>query len=235
MRHRDWMAAAEEEYRRLGALLDELTDEDWHRQTDCTDWTVHDVVAHITGEAVATASLREFLRQAWRGRSLRGDGPLPVGINALQVGERAHLGPVELRRELADAAARSVRARRRLPALVRAAPLPLGPPYGTRPLGYLTDRSYTQDVWLHRVDICRATGRPLVLTADHDGPIVAEVVAEWAVGHGQAYRLTLTGPAGGTWSAGSAGEEISLDAIEFCRILSGRAAGDGLLAHAVPF
>ena len=29
MRHRDWMAAAEEEYRRLGDLLAELDDEDW--------------------------------------------------------------------------------------------------------------------------------------------------------------------------------------------------------------
>jgi hypothetical protein len=63
--------------------------------------------------------------------------------------------------------------------------------------------------------------------------IVADVVAEWARGHGQPYRLTLTGPAGGSWSAG--GEEISLDAVEFCRILSGRAPGTGLLTSAVPF
>jgi hypothetical protein len=28
---------------------------------------------------------------------------------------------------------------------------------------------------------------------------------------------------------------VTLDAIEFCRVLSGRAAGTGLLASAVPF
>jgi uncharacterized cupin superfamily protein len=97
------------------------------------------------------------------------------------------------------------------------------------------DRIYTRDAWMHRVDISRATGRPMLLTADHDGRIVADVVAEWANTHGRPYRLTLTGPAGGTWSSGSAGDEITLDAVEFCRILSGRAVGRGLLGHAVPF
>ena len=235
MQHADWMAAAEEAYRRLGTLLAELSDDDWHRPTDCTGWTVHDVVAHVTGEAVSTGRVRELLRQAWLGRRLRGNGPLVDGINAVQVRERVGVEPAELRRELAEAAARGVRARRRVPAFLRAVPLPFGPPLGTRPLGYLTDRIYTRDVWMHRVDIARATGRPLEPTADHDGRIVADVVAEWARAHGRPVRLTLTGPAGGAWEHGSGGTEITLDAIEFCRIVSGRARGEGLLGHAVPF
>jgi hypothetical protein len=113
--------------------------------------------------------------------------------------------------------------------------MPLGAPLGVRPLGYLMDRIYTRDAWLHRVDIARATGQELVLTAEHDGRFVADVVAEWAKVHGQPYRLTLTGPAGGTWTSGVGGEEITLDALEFCRILSGRAPGQGLLVHQVPF
>ena len=36
----------------------------------------------------------------------------------------------------------------------------------------------TRDTWMHRVDISRATGRDLVLTAEHDGRIVADVVDE---------------------------------------------------------
>jgi hypothetical protein len=113
--------------------------------------------------------------------------------------------------------------------------LPFGPPLGTRRLDYLTDRIYTRDVWMHRIDIARATDRPPVLTADHDGRLVADVVAEWAGAHQQPFRLALTGPAGGTWSAGAGGEQITLDAVEFCRIVSGRAPGTGLLAHPVPF
>jgi hypothetical protein len=112
--------------------------------------------------------------------------------------------------------------------------VPFGPPLGTKPLGYLMDCIYTRDAWMHRIDISRCTGRALRLTADHDGRIVADVVAEWARGHGQPYRLTLSGPAGGSWSNGD-GEAHALDAVEFCRIVSGRAPGSGLLAHEVPF
>lgn len=113
--------------------------------------------------------------------------------------------------------------------------MPFGPPLGTRPLGYLMDRIFTRDAWLHRLDICRATGRSPELTTDHDGRLVADIVQEWAKTHGQPYRLTLSGPAGGSWSSGSGGKQIELDAVEFARVLSGRAAGSGLLATQVPF
>lgn len=37
------------------------------------------------------------------------------------------------------------------------------------------------------------------------------------------------------YTRGDAGEELALDAVEFCRILSGRAQGTGLLTQPVPF
>jgi uncharacterized protein (TIGR03083 family) len=234
MRHRDWMTAATEEYRRLGALLAELSDDEWRRPTDCSEWTVQQMVAHLVGAAEAGASIRELIHQARLGRRLRPGDPGVDGMNAVQVQERADAAPGRLRRDLAAAGARGVRRRSGLPAALRALPIPFGPPLGTRPLGYLMGCIYTRDAWMHRVDIARATGRRLELTADHDGRIVADVVAEWARGHGQPYRLTLTGPAGGAWSQGD-GEALTLDAIEFCRIVSGRAPGAGLLAHPVPF
>lgn len=103
-------------------------------------------------------------------------------------------------------------------------------------MGYLLHVILTRDPWMHRVDIARATGRELVLTPDHDGRIIADVVAEWARRHGQPFKLTLTGPAGGAFLSGDgAGERIAIDAVEFCRMLSGRAQGRGLLSQAVPF
>lgn len=102
-------------------------------------------------------------------------------------------------------------------------------------LRYLFDVILTRDTWMHRIDVCRATGRQPVLTADHDGVIVAGVVAEWARRHGRPYRLKLDGTAGGDFAGGQGGEEIVMDAVEFCRILSGRGSGQGLLAQAVPF
>lgn len=234
MRHSDWMTLATEEYRRLDALLAELSDEEWRRATDCPDWDVRQMVAHLVGAAKAGASIRELVHQARLGRRLRPGEPGVEGMNAVQVQERADATPDQLSRDLATEGARGVRRRSGLPAPLRALPVPFGPPLGTKPLGYLMGCIYTRDAWMHRVDISRATGKPLQLTADHDGRIVADVVAEWARGHGQPYRLTLTGPAGGTWSQGD-GEALELDAVEFCRILSGRAPGAGLLAHAVPF
>ena len=53
--------------------------------------------------------------------------------------------------------------------------------------------------------------------------------------HGQQFTLELTRPAGGTYVAGDGGEHNQLDAVEFCRIVSGRAQGTGLLTTAVPF
>jgi uncharacterized protein (TIGR03083 family) len=235
MRHRDWMAAAAEEYRRLGAALDELSDDDWNRPTDCTAWDVREVVAHVVGAAEAAASVREMARQAWRGRGLRAGGPLVDGMNAVQVRDRADSTPSLLCRDLVAAGSRGVRRRDRLPAALRALPVPFGPPVGTKPIGYLMDRIYTRDAWMHRIDVARATGRPLELTPDHDGRLVADVVAEWSAGHRQPFSLTLTGPAGGRWTEGTAGEEHALDAVEFCRILAGRAPSTGLLARTVPF
>jgi hypothetical protein len=88
---------------------------------------------------------------------------------------------------------------------------------------------------MHRVDLARATSHPLRLTPEHDGVVVADIVAEWAARHTQPYRLHLTGPAGGTFSAAGGGPELELDAVDFCRTLSGRQQGTGLLAVETPF
>ena len=60
-------------------------------------------------------------------------------------------------------------------------------------------------------------------------------MAAWARAHHQPFRLTLDGPAGGSFVQGTAGDELRLDAVEFCRILSGRGTGSGLLTQEVPF
>ena len=235
MRHADWMAAAAEEYKRLDSLLTELDEADWSRPTDCSEWDVRQVVAHLVGAAESNARVRELLRQARLGRKARPGEPGVDGMNAVQVEERADVPPAQLRRDLADAGRRGVRARSRLPRALRALRLPFGPPLGVRSLGYLMDRIYTRDAWMHRIDIARTTGRPLLLTPDHDGRIVADVVAEWARAHGRPYSLVLTGTAGGSWTEGTGGEAISMDAVEYCRVMSGRERGSGLLATTVPF
>jgi hypothetical protein len=104
--------------------------------------------------------------------------------------------------------------------------------------GYLIDVILTRDPWMHRLDIAVATGTEPRLTAEHDGVIVADVVAEWADRHGKDFELTLTGPAGGTWRAGANGPSWTLDAVDFCRAIARRPASttvDDLLNTEVPY
>ena len=112
--------------------------------------------------------------------------------------------------------------------------LGLPAPVGRQPLRYLFDIGFTRDVWAHRIDIAVATDTEFVQDAAHDGRIVADYVAEWAGTHGRPFVLELTGPAGGTYSAGTGGEQVSIDVLQFVRTLAGRLPGDGVLRHPLP-
>ena len=229
---------AEAENARFADLVGSLGDDDWTRRTDCPAWDVRAVAAHVLGAMESPASLREFVHQVRAGGRAAGDRPLIDGITEVQVAERAHLSTSQLVERLTAMAPRAARARRVLPAPLRRIPIKqdVAGVAETWTLGYLYDVIYTRDTWMHRVDIARATGRSVALTAEHDGRIVADVVAEWARRHGRPFRLHLEGPAGGVFVGGGGdGEEITLDAVEFCRILSGRREGTGLLTQPVPF
>lgn len=214
----EWMALAAEEYARIIALVATFREADWSQPTDCELWSVRDIVAHLAGAAEATASMREMVRQQRAGKASQGDGDRMAAVNALQVRERESLSTDALVDQLRDASARGVRARSRIPALVRAPRLPMPPPLGSASLGYLNGPIFTRDAWMHRMDLCRATRRAPVLTATHDGRIVADVVADWRddIRPG----LELTGPAGGRFGPDSPSHRY--DAIEFCRALAGR-------------
>ncbi|HLQ57278.1 MAG TPA: hypothetical protein VK162_23775 [Streptosporangiaceae bacterium] len=196
------------------------------------------MLSHVLGAMEANARTREFVRQyrAATKAAKRSGGPMIDEMTALQVRDHASLSPTEMADRMRDVAPKAVRGRRRTPGLLRAVPSKPGAPIeGTWKLGYLIGTIMNRDYWMHRVDLTRATGKDLVLTPEHDGRIVADVVAEWARTHRQLFTLTLDGPAGGTFVHGDDGEQVHLDAVEFCRILSGRGAGAGLLRHQVPF
>jgi uncharacterized protein (TIGR03083 family) len=226
---------ARAEYRRFSETLCSLGPDDWNRPTDCTRWTVKDVAAHIVGETEAFASLRELAHQ-WRlGPGVQreiGAPELIDGVNEVQVRERRSLAPEQLIERMMGRAEAAVRLRARLPVPVRAVPVAF-PVVGRRSIGYLVDLVITRDVWMHRVDITRATGGTLVLTPEHDGRLVADMVADWASTHGDPFVLELTGPAGGTFVRGDA-PPMRLDAVEFVRVVSGRGTGEGVLAHPLP-
>jgi uncharacterized protein (TIGR03083 family) len=231
------MRLAATEYQRVVDLLRSLRPDDWARPTDCPDWDVRAVAAHLLGMAEMAASIREQSRQVKAAE--RSGGVFIDALTALQVNERSDLTPDQIVARFARVAPRAARGRRWAPGLIRRRTMPQSQAvageqeYWT--IGYLIDVILTRDPWMHRIDITRATGAAHVLTPDHDGVIVDDIVTEWAQRHGQPVTLRLSGPAGGSWTIGAGGPQLDLDVVTFCRSISGRQPADGLLATEVPF
>ena len=240
--HDEAMRRQAQELDRTLALLRSLDDAAWTAPTDCPAWDIRAMYQHVLGACEAGASIRENIHQLRRARSYRHQhgGPLEAALSAVQVRERASVSPAQIMERLTAIAPKTVRGRARTPALVRKhARLAVdGPVHETWRLGYLIDTIYVRDLWMHRADAARALGKPIELSADHDGRIVADIVAEWARRHGKPFTLDLTGPAGGTYAHHPdlpEAEHISLDAVDFCRTLAGRGHPVGLLTTIVPF
>jgi uncharacterized protein (TIGR03083 family) len=228
---------AEEEFRRFAVLVASLSDDEWTQPTDCTAWDVRKLALHVLGSGDAQASFPQFLHQLRRGVPLNKEidsHHWVDGLNELQIRERAHLSNDELVAQLSAVGSKAVNGRFGTPLPMRYLPVPFGPPIGWEPLKYLLEVGFTRDVWAHRIDICVATGREMHLTAAHDGRLVADIVAEWALLHGEPFELILDGPAGGKYSRGIDGERVDIEATEFIRVLAGRRAGSGVLRHALP-
>ena len=222
-------AVAGPQHAAILAQLRELDAADWARATDCAGWTVHDIAAHVTGAMEEGARLSVLLRHL-RAAKRAGLAGKVDGLNAAQIADRRDHPPDRVVADLDRLAPKAVRARRRAPAMLRGRTVPgddLAP--GSR-FGYLFDVIYSRDVWMHRIDIARATDRELAACSS-DGAVVAQVVRDlgrfW---DGPPVLLELTGPAGGRWLLG-AGEpcaEVRTETVEYLRLLSGRAAAPQL-------
>src|SRR3984957_843824 len=228
---------AEEEFRRFADLVSSLSPDDWTRPTDCSAWDVRKIALHVLGSADAQASFPQFLHQLRRGVPLNKkieSHHWVDGMNELQIRERSHLSNDEVATQLAIIGPAAVKGRWGTPPPMRYLPVPFGPPIGWAPLKYLLDVGFTRDVWAHRIDIYAAIGRDMPVTPDHDGRLVADIVAEWAGIHGQPFELVLDGPAGGKFTHGVGGERVEIDALDFIRTLSGRLPGTGVLSNPLP-
>jgi hypothetical protein len=178
--------------------------------------------------------MRAAKRRQRRDRGLQIDA-----LTAVQVEKHRDLTPEQLIAQLESVIPKAIRARSRIPSFVRNRKLPerqlVGGTWEDWTIGFLTEVVLTRDPFMHRIDIARATGTQMQLEAGTEGRLVADAAAEWAERHGQPCTVHLTGPAGGTYSWGSGGPEITYDALEFCRALADRAPLDDLFGQSVPF
>ena len=236
---------ARTEYARVSSQLRSLEPEEWSRPTDCPRWDVRAVAGHSVGMMATFTGFRRLFGAmgAATKTSKREGSPMIDALTAKQVADHADLSTDELIARVDEIGPRAAHWRAKAPWLFRKMPMKedVGGTAETWRMAYLLDTILTRDPWMHRIDIARATGRDLELTAQHDGRIVADVVAELARRYDQPFTLTLTGPAGGDFVAGDgSGEHVTIDAIEMCRTVSGRPPADaqqrtGLLATEVPF
>jgi uncharacterized protein (TIGR03083 family) len=235
--HQEATGLAETEFTRMVEQLGSLSAEDWRQPTVSDLWDVRAMASHVLAMAEAQASMRQFAHD-FRAAARRSGGKMIDAMTEVQVNERASMTPEAIVSGLASVAPKAVTARRRTPALIRhIVRMKQDPPFEAERwrFGFLVDKIFTRDTWMHRLDISRATGKAMVLTAAHDGRLVDDVVGEWGQRHGQPFSLTLTGTAGGQWTVGDQGEQLELDALDFCLTVGSRRPGTGLLATEVPF
>ena len=239
--HAEATRMAAEETRRFLDLIELLREADWDQPTACDRWTVKDIVAHQAAHVVSFTSLRAFFGQL-KPSLLR--PYLKQGMNLLdawnqsQVDLRERAAPADLIAEIRAAKDQSLAARARIPGWVRGPVLPMPGVDQPRSLGYLSDLIYTRDMWMHRLDICRATGREMVGDDEYDQRTVALVVRDLALKAqlglaGRSAILDLTGPAGKVYQIGAVtnpSTRVQIDALTFCILTSGRTSAAEVLA-----
>lgn len=214
------------ELERFLALAESLDPEDWDKPTACSEWSVRDVLAHQAGGYASGTGYKEMIRQY---KTKPEPGKLPEdAVNDLQLRERADKSPAEMIAELRQVGPVAAKKWAYQFRFIKLVTIP-HPIVGKLSLRYLMWVIHSRDTWMHRLDLCQATGREFKQTREHDGRIaelvmvdVADVLAKKFAG--PALVFDLTGIAGGIWKigAGEPAATICMDVMEFNIFASGR-------------
>lgn len=211
---------------RFIALVETLSPDDWNKPTACTAWTVRDVLAHQAGGYASGTSYKEMFHQY---SSRPKPGQLPEdAVNEVQLSDRSEKSPAELITELKSVGPIAAQKWAFQFRLMKLLTIPHATA-GTLNMRHLMWVIHSRDTWMHRLDICRTTGRAFEQTPEHDGRIAALVMRDVAKAlmnklDGRALAFDLTGIAGGSWKIGS-GEPaatIRMDVLDFNIFASGR-------------
>ena len=216
------------------AQLRDLRDADWTWPTDCVGWDVRQIAAHVAGSLDESAHLPVMLRHLRAARRRRPAMAMVDGLNAEQLADRAGRAGPRIADEIELLAPRVIRRRRKTPALVRRRRVPGNDLPAGSTFGYLFDVIYARDLWMHRVDTARATGRELA-PADGETQVVEQVIRDLArFWTGTPWLLELTGRSGGSWLIGNGAPTATVRAntVGYLRLLSGRHAGPPIAASA---
>ena len=207
-------------------LLELLEEDDWAQPTDCTEWNIRDMTAHLAGACAGYANWKDFRRQAIFNAHIFRTIVTIDGINKRQLEDRVDKSPHELVDELHEVGPIAVRTRKNLPGILRILHIPAQPMPGFMSIRYLVDVIYPRDQWMHRMDICRATGKTLIITLGHDDRLLDQVMRDVAktLRGKLAIQVNITGALRASYRFGS-GEpiaELDIDFLTFNRRASMR-------------
>jgi len=223
------------EVQRVINLLKRLEGDDWQRATDCTEWTVRDIAAHLSGACRGWADWKHFRRQyIFNPYSRKGEDKVH-GINRCEVADRADWSTDQIIAEMRDYGEKAINRRQQIPSIIRNIKAPL-PPLGKVHIRYLLDTIYLRDQWMHRGDICRATGKQMFFTKEYDERITDLVMLDIAqrlrdVLHGTV-DVRVTGGVQKTYRFGDKSEPdtiITIDLLELNRLASQRSTPEEAL------
>jgi uncharacterized protein (TIGR03083 family) len=211
-------------------LLEMLDGDDWTQPTECTEWNVRAMAGHLAGGCAGWARWRDFRRQTLMNPYIR-KAAMPIdAINRREVEDRAHLTPRQVIDELRVVGPAAIRNRKNLPALLRRIKISAAPLPGKMSVAYLADVIYPRDQWMHRMDLCRATGKAWVINPDHDRRLLGLILLDMATV--LAGRLSLVVHVTGALTAsyrighGEPQAEIDIDLFTLNRRSSGRISAD---------
>ena len=227
-------AAARAELASFLELLSEVGPADLDQPTHWSLWRVRDIVAHQASHAQSGSGIKGFVAQLdpRLTRPYRSTGMSMLdALNQAQVDRRKDQPFDRVVAELKQRTDASINARVRLHPLTRVLRVPVDP-VGLMPLSTLLTEIFPRDMWIHRLDIADATGRPFGLDADHNEAMVAGIVRD-AAKHaskrlrGTAVELRLRGAGDRAWSFGR-GDVVSLEmgVADFARLASERATAE---------
>jgi uncharacterized protein (TIGR03083 family) len=186
-------------------LLRRLDDEDWQRSTICPGWSVKDVAAHVLGDHAGRLARQRDGFPAPRPRAGEAFPAFIDRINAEWVTAARRLSPpllVELLTLLGDqivAFWRTVDMSALGERVYWAGPEPA-------PVWLDAARDFSE-YWTHHQQICDATGHPGLTGPEYLAPVIdtflralPHTLREVHAPSGATIAVTVTGPAGGTWT-----------------------------------
>ena len=186
-------------------LLGQLDPAEWARPTICPGWDVKDIAAHVLGDHIGRLSRH---RDGYPALHPRADEPFEAFLDRVNdewVTAARRMSPRVLSDQLAFAADQ-------IAAFWQTIDLKsIGNPVswaGPEPAPSWLDaaREYSE-YWTHHQQICDATGRSGLTSAEYAGPVIdtfmralPHTLRDVAAPEGTAVQVSVTGPGGGAWT-----------------------------------